>query len=79
VAGSCKHGNEPFGSINDWEFLDWLSDYQLLKKDSAPWSWLVRLIATELYNKFPTRIQHSQWNSSALCAGVSTCRRCIAY
>jgi hypothetical protein len=20
------------------EFLDWLSDYQLLKEDSAPWS-----------------------------------------
>jgi hypothetical protein len=25
VAGSCEHGNEPSGSINDEEFLDQLS------------------------------------------------------
>jgi hypothetical protein len=25
VAGSYEHGNEPLGSINDGEFLDWLS------------------------------------------------------
>jgi hypothetical protein len=34
VACSCIHGgNEPYSSI----FLDYLSDYQLLK-DTAPWS-----------------------------------------
>jgi hypothetical protein len=33
--GSFQHGNEPPGSINGWEFLDLLIDYQLLKKDSA--------------------------------------------
>jgi hypothetical protein len=25
VAGSCEHGNEPSGSIECGEFLDWLS------------------------------------------------------
>jgi hypothetical protein len=32
---ACKHGNEPSGSITDGEFLDYLSDYQLLKTESA--------------------------------------------
>jgi hypothetical protein len=32
---SCKHGNEPLDSIEEWEFLGQLSDYQLLKKDST--------------------------------------------
>jgi hypothetical protein len=38
VAGSCEHGNESSGSIKGVEFLDYLSDYQLPNKDSAPWS-----------------------------------------
>jgi hypothetical protein len=41
VTGFCEHVNELSGSIKDREFLGWLSDYQLLKTDSAPWSWLV--------------------------------------
>jgi hypothetical protein len=36
--GSCEHGNAPSGSIKGGEFLDYLSDCQLLKKDSAPWN-----------------------------------------
>jgi hypothetical protein len=36
VMNSCEHGNEPSGSIKDGEFFDYLCDYQLLKKDSAP-------------------------------------------
>jgi hypothetical protein len=35
--GSCKHDTEIFGSIKVGEFVDLPSDYQLLKKDSAPW------------------------------------------
>jgi hypothetical protein len=35
VAVPCEHGNEPSASINYGEFLDHLSDYQLLKKDSS--------------------------------------------
>jgi hypothetical protein len=37
--GSCEHGNEPSGSIKGVEFLDWLSDCKLLKKDYASWSY----------------------------------------
>jgi hypothetical protein len=42
--GSCEHGNEPSGSIKFWEILEWLRNWRLLKKASAPWSWLVSLI-----------------------------------
>jgi hypothetical protein len=36
TCGRLEQRNEPSGSIRGEEFLDWLSDYQLLKKDSAP-------------------------------------------
>jgi hypothetical protein len=36
VAGCCEHGNELLGSIKGGEFIDLLSNYQLVKKDSAP-------------------------------------------
>jgi hypothetical protein len=36
--GFWKHSNEHSGSINGREFLDYLSDYKLLKKDSNLWS-----------------------------------------
>jgi len=35
--GSCEHDNELVGSIKGREFLDYLSDYKLFKKDSASW------------------------------------------
>jgi hypothetical protein len=35
AADSCKHGNEPSGSVKGGVFLEYLSDYQLLKKDSS--------------------------------------------
>jgi hypothetical protein len=38
VAGSCERGNESSGPIKGREFLDQLSDCQLLKLDSDPWS-----------------------------------------
>jgi hypothetical protein len=41
VAGSCEHDNEPSGSIKGGQLLDQLSDCWLLKKDSAPWSYLI--------------------------------------
>jgi hypothetical protein len=37
VTGSFEYGNEPSGSIKGEEFLDQLSNYLLLKKDSAQW------------------------------------------
>jgi hypothetical protein len=36
VEGSCEHGDEPSGSIKCWEVLEWLHNWRLLKKDSAP-------------------------------------------
>jgi hypothetical protein len=41
VVNFCKHGNELSGFIKGGEFLEYLSDYQLHKEDSASWSWLV--------------------------------------
>jgi hypothetical protein len=35
VEGSCEHGNEPSGSVKRWEVLEWLHNWQLLKKGSA--------------------------------------------
>jgi hypothetical protein len=34
-----KQGNKHSGSIKGGEFLDQLSEYQLLKKNYDPWSW----------------------------------------
>jgi len=36
VADYCEHGNETSGFIKGGEFVDWLSDYKLPKKGSAP-------------------------------------------
>jgi hypothetical protein len=44
VAGSCECGNEPSDSIKCVEFFGYLSNSQLLKKDSAPWNRLVKLL-----------------------------------
>jgi hypothetical protein len=41
VAGCFEHGDEPTGSITYTEVPDQLRNCQLLKKDSAAWSWLV--------------------------------------
>jgi hypothetical protein len=35
--GSFERCNEPSGSIKRWEVLEWLHNWQLLKKGSAPW------------------------------------------
>jgi hypothetical protein len=37
--GSYKHDNELLVSIKDGELLDYLSDYQLIRKYSAACSW----------------------------------------
>jgi hypothetical protein len=36
VEVSCGRGNELSGSIKRWEVLEWLHNWQLLKKGSAP-------------------------------------------
>jgi hypothetical protein len=42
VAGSCEHSSESLIFIKGGESFDYLSDYQLLNKDSTIWSYLVR-------------------------------------
>jgi hypothetical protein len=41
VEGPCEHGNELSGSIKFLEFLEYLSDWLLLKKALGSLSWLV--------------------------------------
>jgi hypothetical protein len=36
VEGSFEYGIELSGSIKCWEVLEWLHNWWLLKKDSAP-------------------------------------------
>jgi hypothetical protein len=36
VEESFEHGNEPSGSIKFWEVLEYLHNWRLLKKGSAP-------------------------------------------
>ena len=38
MAGCCECGKETSGSTKCREFVDYLSEYWLLKKDSAPQS-----------------------------------------
>jgi hypothetical protein len=39
LVGDCgEHGNEPAGTMNGEKFLDKLSSYQVLKKDSDLWN-----------------------------------------
>lgn len=35
MVGSHEHGNEPLSSVKGGEFIDWLSDCWLLKKNRA--------------------------------------------
>jgi hypothetical protein len=34
----CEHGKKPRVSIKREGYCDWLKDYYLIKKSSAPWS-----------------------------------------
>jgi hypothetical protein len=45
VEGYCEHGNEPSVYIKCWENLEQLSDWRLLKKDSAPQTYLLNYLA----------------------------------
>ena len=39
MAGTCKRGNKPSGSVKCGEFLD-----SILKKDSSPWNRQVSIV-----------------------------------
>jgi len=40
MAGKFQHRNGSAGSMKSVEFFVPISDYQLIKKDSAAWSWV---------------------------------------
>jgi len=42
VADCCEHDNEILGFIKYGKLLESLKNYQLVKNDSAPWSWPVK-------------------------------------
>jgi len=44
VADCCEYGNEPLGSIQKNAEFDYLRKVRSIRKDSAPWSELVRNI-----------------------------------
>jgi hypothetical protein len=44
VGGSFEHGNKTSGFIKYYELLEWLSDWRLLLKGSAPWIYLVTYV-----------------------------------
>jgi hypothetical protein len=48
IHGFCEHGYEPSDSIQCWEILEWLSDWRLLNKDAAPFSYLFETYLTML-------------------------------
>jgi hypothetical protein len=56
VEGSCEHGNEPSGSIKRWEILEWLHNWQLLKKGSAQWmsEWVLRFSGNMFTSPLPS-------------------------
>jgi hypothetical protein len=39
--GCCGHGNEPSRFLKGWEFIEWLSDCKLLKKQAGSCSELL--------------------------------------
>lgn len=44
MARSFGCGKEPPGSIEGWEFIGFLSDCDLVKNDTAPWSQMIGII-----------------------------------
>jgi hypothetical protein len=51
VGGSCEHGHKPSGSIRLLGLNEWLSDWRLLKEDSAPWSCRLGVIFIERHKE----------------------------
>jgi hypothetical protein len=61
VTGCYEHGSEHSGSIIGREFLDCMSDYKLLKEDSAPWTYLLIYLGVEWIHLAQAR---DQWRAS---------------
>jgi hypothetical protein len=56
VEGCCEHGDELSGSLKPWKVLEWLYNWQLLRKDSAPQvsKYIGRAIAHAVSRWLPT-------------------------
>jgi hypothetical protein len=53
VEGSYEVGNEPSGSMKRWEVLEWLHNWQLLKKASAPSTYVLVFPVVSFLLDFP--------------------------
>jgi hypothetical protein len=78
MEGSCECCNEPSGSLKYWEAHEWLHNFQLLKKRSAPWGWVPTYIPvlvppahrsnTSVWRTWHTRTKPT--STAALCCRV---------
>jgi hypothetical protein len=66
-----EHRNVPLGSITGGEFLDQMSDCQILKKDSAPCSYI--LFQEECYIGHPVTWLPSQYTHNYSASKTSRC------
>jgi hypothetical protein len=48
LLGFFEYGIEPLDSIEDWEFINEMNVYQLLKKLFTQWSWLTSAVLTNI-------------------------------
>jgi len=58
IGSSCVHGIELSDSIKGGEFPDYMSDYKLVKKNSAPWCWFIYNKLIYFQNMLPLFLQH---------------------
>jgi hypothetical protein len=61
VEGSCEYSNEPSDSIKRWQIPEYLQNWLLVKKGSAPWSELVWWIQRQ-------RVSQASKNQRSVCS-----------
>jgi hypothetical protein len=69
---ACEHSNERLGSIKGGKFVDQSNDYQLLKKESAPWG---KTSAKFLYHD-ATETKFRDAKMRFLCGGERVTEEC---
>jgi hypothetical protein len=62
LAGPCEDGHERSGSIKGGEFLDCLSDYWFLTKDSVCSIELISLVKGNFWHSFSVQVNTSDLN-----------------
>jgi hypothetical protein len=71
---SYRSYNETSGSVKDGEVLDWLSDYQILKKGTSPWRYYCFLL--RLYEAVSFLVGHVIEREVAGRSRVANLKRC---